>query len=182
MTLAFSQKINDKPTYFIDKIWYSFLFRNDDLFDKNQEYHKKYIEKFGDNWDFREVHHNEEYEKLHTIRKDTSNRWKAGSDIHFVINNRTPERFQFAPVVKCVSTQKIRIKRLTAKEVNIFSPKDIIWSFRNHFIVSVDDQLLSRENIKALAINDGFNSVHDFFEYFNTDFTGKIIHWTNLKY
>ena len=33
-----------------------------------------------------------------------------------------------------------------------------------------------------LAINDGFESLKHFFEYFNEDFEGKIIHWTDLKY
>lgn len=28
----------------------------------------------------------------------------------------------------------------------------------------------------------GFDSVKDFFRYFNKDFKGKIIHWTDLKY
>lgn len=36
--------------------------------------------------------------------------------------------------------------------------------------------------IEKIAINDGFDSVDDFFSWFKDDFTGKIIHWTNLKY
>ncbi|WZL88291.1 hypothetical protein VS868_11860 [Salinimicrobium sp. 3283s] len=102
------------------------------------------------------------HKKAHTIREDSKDLWKAGRDIHFVINNRTKQRFQFAPVVKCVSVQKVEI------------------SFMND--VLVDGRELSFNEIEVLAKNDGFDSVEDFFSWFNKDFTGKIIHWTNLKY
>src|SRR5690606_11025412 len=51
------------------------------------------------------------YEKAkhHTIRADEKDRWKPGRDIHFVINNRSKNQFQFAPVIKCVSTQRVFI-------------------------------------------------------------------------
>jgi hypothetical protein len=101
--------------------------------------------------------------KLHTIREDKYNRWKPGNDIHFVINDRTRNREQFLPLVKCISTQKIKI---IAKTCEVF----------------VDNYPLSINAIKLLAINDGFTSVAEFFAYFNTDFTGKLIHWTHLKY
>lgn len=101
--------------------------------------------------------------KLHTIREDKTDRWKPGNDIHFVINDRNKNREQFLPTVKCVSTQKIEI---------IAKPCMVI----------VDDIVLSIDATRLLAINDGFTSVAEFFAYFNTDFTGKIIHWTNLKY
>src|SRR5699024_2081987 len=49
--------------------------------------------------------------KIHTIRHDEKDRWKPGMKIHPIINNRTKNRFQFAPVVECQSVQKIKIKR-----------------------------------------------------------------------
>lgn len=178
MTLAFSEKINDKPTYFISKIWYGFLFRKDDLFNESQKYHTEYIEKFKDNWDFRDFHHSEKYEKIHTIRKDKSNKWKAGNDIHFTINAKTKNQFQFAPVLKCVSTQAIHIKHFyDVVEITIDNNKLLKVSHRGlNKIVEYDFEL------ETLAKNDGFDSVEDFFQYFNEDYTGKIIHWTNLKY
>jgi len=30
--------------------------------------------------------------------------------------------------------------------------------------------------------NDGFESLQDFFNWFNKPFRGKIIHWTDFKY
>jgi len=55
----------------------------------------------------------------------------------------------------------------------------------------IDDLLKTSTNIahayaydylKTLARNDGFESVDDFFKWFNADFQGKIIHWTDFKY
>lgn len=177
MTLSFTEKIKEKPTYFIDKIWYGFLFRKDDLCDKNQDYHQKYIEKFGDNWDSRDFHHNEKYEKLHTIRKDTSNRWKAGNDIHFCINVRTKNQFQFAPTIKCVSTQLIWIKS--------FEKKVLVENYINDDKTIPDNfywKELQADEVYNLIKNDGFDTEDDFWNYFNKGFAGKIIHWTNLKY
>jgi len=99
--------------------------------------------------------------KVHTIRKDKKNRWKAGCNIHFVINNRTPNRFQFAPVLPVVATQHIVIQEKK------------VW---------VDARFLGESEIETLAKNDGFNSINDFFQWFNGDFEGKIIHWTNILY
>ncbi len=48
--------------------------------------------------------------KLHTIRRDSKDRWKAGNDIHFYINARTKNQYQFAPVLTVKSIQKIEIK------------------------------------------------------------------------
>lgn len=99
--------------------------------------------------------------KVHTIRKDTKNRWKAGRDIHFVINNRTPNRLQFAPALPVIATQHIAIQ------------DQKVW---------VDARLLGESEIETLAKNDGFDSVSDFFQWFEGDFEGKIIHWTNILY
>ncbi len=86
--------------------------------------------------------------------------------------------FRFAPVLPVVRVQKIEIKwiplpiplgerrpwvRIDGK--NIFTI--------DHFIT---------DEMNQLALNDGFDNVQDFFVYFNEDFTGKIIHWTDLKY
>lgn len=109
--------------------------------------------------------------KLHTIREDKTDRWKPGNDIHFVINDQTKNREQFLPPVKCISTQKIEIKYL----------KDMLSG--NLFpIVMIDNFDIEDRILKLLAINDGFTTVDEFFAYFNTDFTGKLIHWTPLKY
>src|ERR1700730_6432384 len=104
MTVGFSTQINNKPTYFPEKIWASLLQIDYDLYSDylhpdgrpNQIKSKSYYMGFNP--------------KHHTIRKDEHNRWKAGMNIHFAINNRTPNYFQFAPVIKCVSVQTFEIK------------------------------------------------------------------------
>ena len=108
--------------------------------------------------------------KLHTIRSDPKNRWKAGNKIHFVINNRTKDRFQFAPVLECKSVQNIRIRHsLIPYPPGVFVGDNLMYR-------------LAPEEIEDLARNDGFNSVEDFFKWFDKDFDGKIIHWHENKY
>jgi hypothetical protein len=50
------------------------------------------------------------------------------------------------------------------------------------FRVNIDGRWITDAELKILSVNDGFDSVDDFFEWFNEDFAGKIIHWTDLKY
>lgn len=114
--------------------------------------------------------------KRHTIRKGC--RWKKGDKIHFQEWEGKPYKskcIQFAPIVECVSVQKI----------------EIIWyeyppDFKPIIAVYIDDAgtngHLSRTDIEILAINDGFESVEDFIKYFNSNFEGQIIHWTDLSY
>ena len=46
----------------------------------------------------------------------------------------------------------------------------------------IDNIVLTNKQIEQLAKNDGFDSVQDFFNWFNEDFNGRIIHWTDFKY
>ena len=156
MILSFSTHINEKPSYFVEKI-HSGLLQNDLMygFDISYDHH------FNIN-----VLSNCE-PKLHTIREDKNNRWKAGVMIDFFINVRTKSMFRFAPRLPVVSIQKILIKYWDK------SPKIYI-DGRNF---PVDDT-----NVWQLAQNDGFDNIVDFFAYFDKDFTGKIIHWTDLRY
>ena len=112
--------------------------------------------------------------KMHTMREDAKDRWKPGTKIHMVVFNRSKNRFQFAPVLECKAVQKVEI---------IYTD-----SGSDYPCVRIDNRLYylwvkpDFKVIETLAKNDGFNSVEHFFSYFNKDFTGKIIHWTNLTY
>lgn len=168
MTLGFKTKwANGEPTYFVEKIWAGFSLDDYLWFNENgcwsTEYYK---DNFSVNYDWFKVFM-KATPKLHTIREDKPNRWKAGNKIHFVINNRTKNRFQFAPVIPVFSTQKIQIQP-TRKG-------DYVWIY-------VDGRLLNYDESEKLAINDGFESLKQFCLWFNKPFTGKIIHWTSLKY
>jgi len=176
MTLSFSTKWPDRmqscggqPNYFIEKIWRSLAIKGEPI-STFREYQSGFIEKFNGLWDISPGTH-VSMPKLHTIRR--GHRWKPGMKIHMVVNNRTDKRFQFAPVIQCVSVQDIQIKHTG------YTP--------NHPLVMVHNgkhlmNPLDYHTIYRLAINDGFNGVNHFFEYFNEDFEGQIIHWTELRY
>lgn len=105
--------------------------------------------------------------KIHSIREDRHNRWRTGRKIQIATGQRTKEYKQHDEQV-CVSTQKIEIR----------------W-FDNQLqsaTVSVDGRYLNSTEIKQLAINDGFESIVAFYYWFEEDYTGKIIHWTDFLY
>lgn len=150
MTLSFKTKFkNGEPTYFLEKI-------HNGLVDHGLKNDIKFFDKYTP--------------KIHSIREDKTDRWKAKRDIHFVINNRTKDRFQFAPVIKCKSVQTIQILHRKNKNGDTET-----W-------LQVDGKLLMYHEIAQLAVNDGFDSILDFLDFFSEDFSGKIIHWTDLKY
>lgn len=159
MTLSFSTHINKKPTFFVEKIWTGIW----------GKYTQVYWDYFADELCERNcaIHNSPTvFPKIHTIRADPKNRWKRGNKIHMVIHNRTPNRFQFAPVVQCVSIQKIEIVNDSEIELG----KKVI----------IDGKHLT--NCRQLALNDGFDTVEAFWDYFGEYFQGKIIHWTKLRY
>lgn len=102
--------------------------------------------------------------KLHTIRWDEKNRWKKGVKIHFATGARSSKYNCFKEGV-CTGTQKIVI-------IN-----------RSIWIQDMPFPLIGHE-IQYLSDNDGFDSIEDFWWWFDqySPFTGKIIHWTNLRY
>ena len=107
--------------------------------------------------------------KKHTIRKDENDRWKPGMKIHFATGVRTKLYHQFYEGF-CKSTQRIIILY------------DNIQRIGNVVNVSIDGRSISWKELETLAINDGFESVSEFLNWFDKDFKGKIIHWTDLRY
>lgn len=167
MILPFSTQLNGKPTYFVEKIWKGlspdFILNKTGL--PTEVYPKEYIECLQKEL----VNYENKLPKLHTIREDAKDRWKTGTMIDFFINCRQPTMFRFAPKIPVVSVQEVEII------VNKFE-------FMNDYEVKIDGKLLSTDEKVKLAIHDGFDNLLQFFIYFNKDFKGKLIHWTNLKY
>lgn len=183
MILPFAtQWPNGEPTNFIAKIWESLFPFTDIEVDEWMPFIKACRDKKlipeGNN---AEECLNGVVAKPHTMREDEKDRWKPGMKIHMVVFNRTKKQFQFVPVIECKSVQKIEIKfQSTYQDGSPHHPKVIIdgavfWDYEQQ----IDND---NEKIMSLAKNDGFDSVGDFFKYFNKDFTGKIIHWTDLRY
>lgn len=170
MTLSFSTQIAGKPTHFVEKIWTAFNLGEGE-YQLDFVVRGWWIEKCD--WS-KAIDRNilgEVGIKIHTIRADAKNRWRVGLPIHFVIHNRTPKRFQFAPILPVLSIQTI--------EIGWWDGQPIVVIDQEYFYnpaVDID------RGMRTLAENDGFESVDAFFQYFNTDFSGKIIHWTNFKY
>lgn len=119
--------------------------------------------------------------KLHTIREDSHDRWKPGMSIQMVyrgagykiideFNKGIPE------LSKCVSIQELKLWRVAGRSRN-----DIDYTkFETKIMCTIDGHRF--DDFEKLALNDGFESVEDFFAWFKKDFTGKIIHFTNLRY
>jgi len=166
MILSFSTQLNGKPTYFVERIWASFPNEdpfNIDLFYLEAKKTGKYT--FEDQVD--------RHPKIHSIREDKNNRWKVGMMIDFFINNRTKNVFCFAPRIQVLSTQRVFMTYLP--------------HLGNGFEMSIDGTYCCDSTIHKLALNDGFDSVQDFQNYFisqmkDGEFSGKIIHWTDFKY
>ena len=117
-------------------------------------------------------------DKIHTIREDPTNRWKAGNKIHFATGVRTKHYNQFA-AGKCHSVQYITILWEDRPVVYIGDSEDSIMPF----YFKNDDVTYGAGQMLALVKNDGFASLKDFFEWFSKDiWAWKIIHWTDLKY
>ena len=104
--------------------------------------------------------------KIHSLREDKHNRWRAGTKIHMATGVRTP-KYKCFRIEHCVSVQRIEIG---------YS------DFVEDITVKIDGRMLLVEEILQLALNDGFKGVFDFFIWFSEGFEGKIIHWTDYKY
>lgn len=97
--------------------------------------------------------------KIHTIRKDVENLFYYGLYLDLYTSEGHSKRiFHFA---KCHSIQEIEIINKQ---------------------VFIEGNLLSNAMMLTLAFNNGFNSLEEFFEWFNKIFVGKIIHFTDFKY
>ena len=179
MTLSFTQTINGKPNYFIHKIWRCILKRKLNDADFVSFCYQPWFKKFGETvpmMDGVDVP-----EKLHTIREYRTTKtgerakkqWKSGDKIHPAINNRSKNYFQFAPTIECNSVQEICINRKSGMpNITIDGKEFYYWDceIENGYPL-----------LHQLAINDGFDSVDDFLNYFS-DGTRQLIHWTDLKY
>lgn len=173
MTLGFKQqfpwatKNSPAPTYFREKILHSVgLMREGGpivKYDPNQ-----FIGVMG--------------KKIHTMRLDPHNRWKAGRKIEMVyrgagykiidhFNKGIPE------LEVCTGVQKIKLW-LTGSlgEVGDNGKREQI--IRIHAIV--DGKRI--DNPERIIPNDGFEDIIQFSRWFTKPWEGKIIHFTDFRY
>ena len=112
--------------------------------------------------------------KKHTIREDIYDRWHAGMKMHQSTGVRT-KQYRLIRIDRCTGTQLIEIV-YNKDKVSVQVDNKLVGHYCKKYEVTYYDRL------KQLAKNDGFDSVDDFFRWFNRDFKGKIIHWTELRY
>lgn len=106
--------------------------------------------------------------KIHTIRKDNKGLWKPGNKINFATGVRTKSYVQFYSG--------------TCKHVDSFLIEYIELDQEKYPKVYVNESLLTSSQVEILARNDGFSSKEEFFDWFDSDFEGRIIHWTKFSY
>jgi hypothetical protein len=125
-------------------------------------------------------------EKVTTIRLDKKNRWKAKNKIHFATGVRTKNYKQFAEG-ECTKVEEIIIKSANSLPKSHYNGcvytidvpvKGIV--FQMSYSIEIAGKLLTTQEIEALAKDDGFDDAKAFFEWFNTEFTGKIIHFKTI--
>ena len=115
--------------------------------------------------------------KIHTIREDKHNRWRAGRKIHMATGVRTPSYYCFNDKDFCTGTQLIEftwqddVCRISIDRVHRLS-----WVLADKPSKFYPGLLL------VLSENDGFDDPFYFLSWFNSDFSGKIIHWTDFRY
>lgn len=107
--------------------------------------------------------------KIHTFRADTQLRWKEGRSIQFATGRRTKNYKQFLEG-KCKSIQTLFISH-DRKAVWLATEKGL-------FIPG----LIGKLDVELIAKNDGFESVEDFWKWFNVEGVFRCIHWTDFKY
>ena len=116
--------------------------------------------------------------KIHTIREDRHNRWKAGRSIQMSILVRTSKQRKFADK-ECTGVQHIKITYIDnrgAVKIEVDGKQLGIW---HRYI---PEKSVKPEAIETLAKNDGFRKVEEFLKWFQRDFEGKIVHWTEERY
>lgn len=155
-----------EPTHFIEKLWKMAI--QQEYFDREEFYYYYGLAK--------EVKQIQLYDtfapKLHTIQNQ-SDRFKVGQKVQPYVCTEKPYRspqFDFMPPLEIVSKQTF----------------DIIhdsFMFQKKAFVFIDGRKLWEDEIESLAINDGFNSIEHFFQYFTKPVENmEIRHFTNLKY
>ncbi len=118
--------------------------------------------------------------KIHTIREDKTNRWKVGKEIHFATGVRTKQYECFKQGI-CKGVQTIELQYFD-KHCSDLHYQIVVDGIVRKFEIFINGFPADWRKIGLLVKNDGFATKEDFFRWFNKDFIGKIIHWTDYKY
>lgn len=162
-----------KPTLFPEKIWTGAALEYIEQIDSIEG---AYYAEFG--WPEEGVC---PYPKYHSIRE--GDRWrkffaKHGEKamIQFYVAVRTARMFQIAPDMPVKMVDSISIEYPSTHDVvEVCINNRTIYTCR-----LIESELMEHHGLNFLANNDGFDNAVDFFKWFNKDFEGEIVHWTDL--
>lgn len=104
--------------------------------------------------------------KIHSMRMDPKKRWRVGMKIQLAYYE-AKMKYRLIKEVEVVSIQEVVIKWYDAQ----CAP-----------VIEIDGRMLWLSEIIALSLNDGFDSVQDFYKYFNMSGVFRLIHWTEFSY
>ena len=161
-----------KKTYFVEKIWSALS----SLPQYNAEMINKYFTSglIFEHYDFDMTIAEKCNPKIHTMRRKSKREWKKGTAIHYKIWTGKPyvePTFAFAPTIPCDGTEAC----------SVIYPK-----IKGDYLpyVEIGERMIFQgsDEMELLAMNDGFDSVEDFFLYFDESWDGEIIHWTPFRY
>jgi len=105
--------------------------------------------------------------KVHTLREDKTNRWKTGRKMHMYTGRYTATDRQFIKEAECVSVQMV----ILDPELKVI----YVEAKPSYKVLDFDEAL-------EFARNDGFDTLEDFWQWFTTPQTLKLIHWTDKLY
>lgn len=110
--------------------------------------------------------------KIHTFRE--GKRWRAGIKMHLVVNNHTPQRYQFGKDIPELEYCK------SVQDCTILCIGDVITIF-------IDGTPLTTGETMLFLTNEGFPGPRRFVEWFGHPFKemkheGQIVHFSNFRY
>lgn len=106
--------------------------------------------------------------KKHTIREDKHNRWKVGRRADMWLGSPRNTRAKVKPAKFAIGT----IKHIGKFRIEYKKNKPTAY---------YNGEKLDAFDLEKLAINDGFDSVKDFLQWFNKDFTGFVLWFDNVQ-
>ncbi len=121
--------------------------------------------------------------KLHTLREDVHERWNDSRTIQFCTGVRT-KKYKEHFSKPCTGTQLVKL----------ILPKNNFTPYITDLQIVVNGKPLNPLMNQVFIKNDGFSEWTDFMKWFffekkkgkwvqtRTEWTGKIIHWTELRY
>ena len=114
-------------------------------------------------------------DKIHTMREDAGDRWKDGTMAHLSIGARSKN-------YKCLHHLPVKIQRVKIDWEEIMEGSENVAKRRSTPQMFIDGRKAGIMEQVLLASNDGFDTMDDFYAWFNESKTYKLLHWTDFTY